>query len=118
MSYFLNWFKLVDVPFWQINMYRTLDFCPDQPGSYQMYQSRKGRPCGFGQSLWSTNCPINFSFFWSAKRKLSHLRDHTIFVNSLEFFAIPTRLLKPIWLLEYAGFCHFKHKIDPYLYIN
>ena len=23
------------------------------------------RPCTFGQSLWYTNCPINFSFFWS-----------------------------------------------------
>jgi hypothetical protein len=44
-------------------------------------------PCGFGQSLWPTNCLVNFSFFWSAKWKLSHLRDWTMFfVHSLEFF--------------------------------
>ena len=50
-------------------------------------QILKGRPCTFGQSLWSTNRLVDFSFFWSAKRKLSHLRDQTIlFVHSLEFF--------------------------------
>ena len=25
----------------------------------------KQRPCTFGQSLWSTNCSVNFTFFWS-----------------------------------------------------
>ena len=25
------------------------------------------RPCTFVQSLWYTNCPVNFSFFWSTK---------------------------------------------------
>ena len=25
---------------------------------------QKQRPCTFGQSIWYTNCPVNFSFFW------------------------------------------------------
>ena len=29
-------------------------------------------------------CPVNFSFFWSAKKKLTHLRDRTIFLSSLD----------------------------------
>ena len=39
----------------------------------------QGCPCGFSQSLWLTNCLVNFSFFWSAKSKLFRLRDRTIF---------------------------------------
>ena len=43
--------------------------------------------CDFGQSLLPTNYQVNFSFFWSAKRKLYHLRDQAIlFSHSLEFF--------------------------------
>ena len=37
----------------------------------------KRRPCTFGQSLWYTNCPVNFSFFlvdqkkiWSTKKTI------------------------------------------------
>ena len=30
----------------------------------------KRRPCTFGRSLWYTNCPVNFSFFWSTKKNL------------------------------------------------
>ena len=56
-----------------------------------------------------------FLFFFIGQKKIapSQRQDHFC-----PFFATPTRLLKPIWLLEYAGFCHFKHKIDPHLYIN
>ena len=46
-------------------------------------QSLMGRPCGFGQSVWPTNCPVNFYFFWLAKRKLSCLRDQTSFLTTL-----------------------------------
>ena len=37
----LNWFKLVQGPFGQSNMHRTLDVCPDQPGRNQLYHSKR-----------------------------------------------------------------------------
>ena len=33
------------------------------------YQSR---PCGFGLSLWPTNCLVNFSFFLVGQKELTH----------------------------------------------
>ena len=40
------------------------------------------RPCTFGQSLWYTNCPVNFPFFWLTKFFLVY----QIFFWSTNFF--------------------------------
>ena len=51
--------------------------------------------CDFGQSLLPTNYQVNFSFFWSAKRKLYRLRDQAILLShSLEFFRKLVEILK------------------------
>ena len=52
----------------------------------------KGRPCGFGQCLWPTNCQVNFSFFWGQPKKLSSLRDRTIFLSTLLNFFVQSFL--------------------------
>ena len=49
-------------------------------------QRLKGRPCGFVQSL-APNCPLNFSFFWSAKKTWpASVTGQYLFVHSLDFF--------------------------------
>ena len=46
--------------------------------------SLEGHPCGFGQSLWMTNCPVNFSFFWSVKTEIvQSQRLDNFFLSSL-----------------------------------
>ena len=48
----------------------------------------KGRPCGIGQSLWLTNCPVNFWNLWVGQKKtiFQSQRPDIFFVHSLEFF--------------------------------
>ena len=53
----------------------------------------KRRPCTFGQSLWYTNCPVNFSFFWSTKFFFGipnfFLVDQIFFWSTKFLFGIP-----------------------------
>ena len=46
----------------------------------------KRHPCTFGQSLWYTNCLVNFSFFWSAKSTWTPLKCHTNFTFAIGYF--------------------------------
>ena len=46
---------------WQVSYLRKLF---SNKNTFWIY---KRRPCTFGHSLWYTNCPVNFSFFWSTK---------------------------------------------------
>ena len=76
-------------------------------------RSAKRRPCTFGQSLWYTNCPVNFTFFGILN---IFLVDQIFFsVNQISFWytkiffgrqkkleiertiGIPKRLTKSTW---------------------
>ena len=46
----------------------------------------KRRPCTFGQSLWSTNCPVNFTFFWSTNFFFGRPKTNFSFFWSTNFF--------------------------------
>ena len=53
--------ELVYELFWQTNMYRKLDLCPDQPGRNQMYQSYRVAKGGFflESEIRFSNLPIS-----------------------------------------------------------
>ena len=60
---------------------------------YSEYSHHKRRPWTFGWSLWCTNCPVNFSFFWSTKKRRpdkNFLVSLWIFLASLWLFCSPS----------------------------
>ena len=62
----------------------------------------KRRPCTFGQSLWCTNCPVNFSFFWSTKFFLVY---QIFFCYTKYFFGRPNFFFgQPNFFLVYQNF--------------
>ena len=52
---------------------------------------QKRRPCTFGRSLWYTNCPVNFSFFWSTKFFFGI--PNIFLVHQIGFFGVPNFFL-------------------------
>ena len=49
------------------------------------------RPCTFGQSLWSTNCPVNFTFFWLTNFFFGRPKTNFSFFWSTNFFFWSTK---------------------------
>ena len=56
--------------------------------SYSFYCTHKRRPCTFGQSLWSTNCLVNFTFFWSTNFFFGRPKTNFSFFWSTNFFLV------------------------------
>ena len=76
---------------WWVKYARAKDllYCNPQIKNYQL----KRRPCTFGQSLWSTNCPVNFTFFGRPifflvdQKPISHFFGRPIFFTNQKPFS-------------------------------